>query len=87
MILPSPKATVKKNIFHNHHTLATISKDTLKNIKFHFCDKSVYILITIKARDLIFFLFFSLYKSTQGEIRINHVGLLVTDVWAISKKI
>ena len=87
MILPSPKATVKINIFHNPHTLATISKDTLKNIKFIFWEKSVYIFITIKARDLIFFLFFSLYKSTQAEKRINQVGLLVTDVCAISPKI
>ena len=86
MILPSPKATVKINIFHNHHTLATPSKDTLKNIKFLFWDKSVNIFITIKARDLIFsFLFFCLYNSTQAEIRINHVGFLVTDVWAISQ--
>ena len=87
MILPSPKATVKIYIFHNHHTLATPSKDTLKNIKFLFWDKSVYIFITIKARDLIFFLFFSLYKCTQAEKKTNHVGLLVTDVWVISQKI
>ena len=79
MILTSPKAIVNLYIFHNHH------QEHFENIKFLFWDKSVNIFITIKARDLIFF--FSLYESTQAEIRINHVGLLVTDVWAISQKI
>ena len=30
IILPSPKATVKIYIFHDHHTLATPCKDTEK---------------------------------------------------------
>ena len=53
---------------------------------FFVTNRSIFLLLW-KLETSYFLLFFCLYKSAQAEIRINHVGLLVTDIWAISQKI